>query len=165
MHIRIVLLRFALGLLSVALSPPASGQKQSPIPPAQDPFEAEWRLNLSKSRLASNDRILNEVRKYARVGRAVRVEWIQNLDGKTPHGSYTAECDGQSKKLDGGETIRCWYASRTVVEGEVRDPRDPKHVYYRREVSADSKTMTLTWFTDAARLRVWTVHVYDRAPE
>ena len=131
--------------------------------PLDDPFVGEWKLNLYRSRLAPDDRILNEVRTYGREGASITVEWSQILDGAKPHGEYTTRCDRVPVRLTNGSTLACWYTNRETVDGESRDPHDPKHIYYRSQVSPDGRTLTVTWFLDATRTKLWTKRVYDRA--
>jgi hypothetical protein len=133
--------------------------------PARDPFVGTWRLNLSKSQLGASDRIVTDERTYDRYGASIMVGWTRNLDGREARGSYAAKCDGRPAILPGGAVLVCRYVAARMVEGELRDRNDPAYVYFRRTVSRDGKTLTITWYADARRTRAITKRVYDRAPE
>jgi len=75
--------------------------------------------------------------------------------------AYSGNCD-RSIERAGKSQIRCWQTSPNIVEGEQLDINDPEHKYYRRVLSDDAKTLTITWYADAKRRNALDRFVYAK---
>jgi hypothetical protein len=129
-------------------------------PSTQEKFLGHWKLDLAASKLKHAADSRNVLwRAYAADGDKVKVTWGAGLE---PNGEYSARCDGTREPVDRATTIRCRQVDANTMEGEQLDSRDRTHRYYRREVSPDGRTMTITWYSDARRTRPIDRLVYTR---
>ena len=60
--------------------------------------------------------------------------------------------------MTSGRTFTCVYKTATIVEGEQLPPLE----FYRREVSPDGKTLTISVFETRAMDKPVSVEVFDR---
>lgn len=140
---------------------PAQGLAQVPID--QKNFLGMWKLHEAQSKMTHSgdeDKSL-QWRSYERNGDRVKVSWGQ-ADGRVV-GTYSAKCDNTEESTSFGH-IRCRQVGSDTIEGEQSNTTDKVHRYYRRVVSADGKTMTITWYADAARRRETDRFVYMKTP-
>jgi hypothetical protein len=145
-------------LLFAAAALTASAQT-SPEPAHQEKFFGKWMLDRAASKVRhAADLTAMEWRSYAADGEAVKVAW-----GKGPgeQGTYSARCDGSSEAANPGQ-IRCRQTDANTVEGEQLNDRDKTHRYYRRAVSADGRTLTITWYNDTKRSKPIDTFVFTR---
>src|SRR5262249_11807630 len=146
-------------LLFAAAALTASAQTRSE-PAHQEKFLGKWMLDRAASKVRhAADLTRMEWRSYAADGDAVKVAWGK---GSGEQGSYSARCDGSLEPGSGGK-IRCWQTDAGTLEGEQLASSDKTHRYYRRSVSADGRTLTITWYSDAKRTRPIDTFVFTRA--
>jgi hypothetical protein len=106
----------------------------------------------------------NQWRSYERDSDRVKVSW-GNAERKV--GTYSAKCDN-TLEATGFGYIRCRQVALDTIEGEQFDKTDTVHVYYRRVVSPDGKTLTISWYEEAKRSREADRFIYTKvsqAPE
>jgi hypothetical protein len=143
---------------------PAKAQ-QATNSKATDPFIGTWQLNVPRSKISPAHRD-EQYKSYKRTYEAdrdkIKVSWDMDLGKEHPNtGSYSAKCDGTRETANGNDKIQCHYVKPDVIEGEVIGD-DSLHRYYKRELSADGKIMTLTWFADSMRKEPADILVFDR---
>jgi len=132
-------------LLCLALTFAAA---QTAGPAVQRPFFGKWKLKPGDTKLhAGDDSKSLQWRIYEPDGDRVRVSWG---NGDKRAGTYSAKCDGTPETITSGK-IRCWQAGSNMIEGEQLDESDKTHRYYRRSISPNGKSMTITWYSDANR--------------
>jgi hypothetical protein len=127
---------------------------------AADPFVGVWRLNLTKSRLeASLSGLIEENRRILKVDTNVEVTIKRLHKGeKSPESvTYQFSCDGKRYRT-GGQTLTCVSRTSTVLEGE----QSPPQRFYRREVSPDGRTMTISVFGTQTRDNPISVEFFER---
>jgi hypothetical protein len=143
--------------IAVAVAALCAAAQTNSGPANQERFFGRWKFDRAASKVADEASIRTvEWRSYAADGEGVRVSWGKGTDQL---GSYSARCDGSTEPSDRGN-IRCRQTDTNTIEGEIPDGGDKLHRYYRRAVSADGRTMTITWYTDAARRRPMDRFVY-----
>ncbi|HYZ87588.1 MAG TPA: hypothetical protein VE621_24445 [Bryobacteraceae bacterium] len=136
-----------------------SAPKRAGGPAVQQKFFGQWKLNESKSNFThAGDHKGLQWRSYEPDGDRVKVSWG---DEERRDRSYSAKCDGTIEPAASGD-IRCWQAGPNTIEGEQLSKSDALHRYYRRTVSTDGKSMTITWYSDATRKRPTDRFVYDK---
>jgi hypothetical protein len=154
---------FCFGLISSILGPAEA--QQATNSKTTDPFIGTWVLNVAKSKIAASHRdehYKSSTRTYEPDGDKIKVSWVADLGEEHPNtGSYSSRCDGTLETANGNNKIRCHYVKADVIEGEFISD-DSSHRYYRRELSADGKVMTLTWFADSMRKEPADILVFDR---
>lgn len=143
---------------------PAKAQ-QATNSKATDPFIGKWQLNVPRSKISPahrDEQYKSSTRTYEADRDKIKVSWVVDLGKEHPYtGSYSAKCDGTLETADGNNKIQCRYVKPDVIEGELTSD-DSSHRYYKRELSADGKIMTLTWFADSMRKEPADILVFDR---
>lgn len=149
-------------LVAAVLIGSSSAHAQSAPAASSDPFIGAWKLNMSRSRVHSGEHYSSYTRTYAADGEKVRVSWIADHGGgKVERDGYSARCDGKEESANPGSRIRCWKVDRNTIDGEMIGS-DAAHQFYRRQVSADGKRLTLIWYSDTKRLSESELMVFDR---
>ncbi len=129
---------------------------------SQDAFLGRWQFDAAKSKLTHpEDASVGGFRIYEADGERTRVLWMKDAQSERL-GGYSASCNGEAQPASPGVMIRCWSGPGGSIDGEQIDKRDKTHRYYRREVSADRQTLTITWYSDKHRNRVTDRYVYSR---
>jgi hypothetical protein len=150
--------RIVLAQSALAAAVLCAGAQVKPEAVSQEKFFGKWTLNLDESVVKHAADIVNiEWRSYAADDKGVKVAWGKGIE---QIGSYTARCDG-SKESAGEGKIRCKGTDASTVDGEQLNVK--AHRYYRRTISPDGKTLTITWYSDAARTRQVDKFVYTKA--
>ena len=128
-------------------------------PANQERFLGKWKLEISRSKAIHADELQSgEWRSYEQDGDRVKVSF-GDAGGRL--GSYSAKCDGSLETGASGK-LRCWQKDLNTMEGEQLDPNDSTHRYYRRVLSRDGKTLSILWFRDALRSKLFERLVYTR---
>ncbi len=127
---------------------------------ALDPFVGLWRLNREKSKL--DDALSNLTDENRRITKAgdktqIAIRRVYKPGTKPEETTYQLTCNGKRWKT-GGQTITCTQGNLNIAEGEQTPP--PR--FYRREVSADGKTLIISVFNLKTRDKPISVEVFDR---
>lgn len=145
------------GLAAFLCSTPGVSQQKS-----TDAFIGTWSLNSSQSHLHKGEHYVTYLRTYELDGDRIRVSWsVDYGNGKGEKDSYSAKCDGTLQPAYAGSKIRCWKVDGNTVDGEMVNS-DPLHRYYRRQVSADRRLLSLIWYSDSTRQVQGELMVFDR---
>lgn len=141
--------------LALTLCVVVLGQKK------EDPFIGRWRMDIPKSNFHKDDKYVSQVRTYSYEGQKIRVSWEIHTGDAVRKDSYSAACNGKKENAGAGAKIRCWKVDGYTVDGEMLSS-DEVHRYYRRAVSPDGQTLTITWYKDPKRQTKTDVFIFQR---
>jgi hypothetical protein len=159
----LLMLSLFLGAGERATAQGIASQGTPTTPANQQKFLGKWKLNKAQSKMThvgDNDKSI-QWRSYQRDGARVKVSW-GNSEGQV--GTYSAKCDNTLEPTSSGR-IRCRQVAPDTIEGEQLSNTDKVHRYYRRAVSPDGKTMTITWYADPKRSQETDQFVYTNVSE
>jgi hypothetical protein len=125
-----------------------------------DPFVGLWGLNRKKSSLGKTlSNMTEENRRITRSGDKIQIaiRRVYRRGSKPEETIYQLTCNGEPWKT-GGQTLTCVQSGLNIAEGE----QSPPLAFYRREVSADGKTLIISVFESKSRVNPLSVEVLDR---
>jgi hypothetical protein len=120
-----------------------------------DAFTGTWKLNVAKSKTDYRA----GTRTYEPVAGGVHVNYVMTRsDGMEVKGDYTSQCKAGKCKSDHASWTQ---KDAHTLEGQTFDNGKPAERYVR-SVSADGKTMTITFYLPSGPKRPLSVQVWDK---